>query len=97
MRVSGLACEFETACCRSVVKVAIPQRRGRELPMKAIRRMGVMIAPRFLGNAEGEGPSMCLSDRPDPATGKESDPVPDRRAARSIHWLRPPRWCGLHQ
>ena len=34
------------ACCRSVVKVAIPQRRGSELPMKAIRRSGVMSAPR---------------------------------------------------
>jgi hypothetical protein len=26
-----------TACCKSVVNVAIPQRRGSELPMKAMR------------------------------------------------------------
>jgi hypothetical protein len=31
-----------TACCRSVVKVAMPQRRGNELPMKARRLIGAM-------------------------------------------------------
>jgi hypothetical protein len=30
------------ACCRSVVNVAIPQRRGSELPMKASREIGAM-------------------------------------------------------
>ena len=29
------------ACCRSVVNVAIPQRRGSELPMNAKRRGAV--------------------------------------------------------
>ena len=38
--------EFAIARSRSVVKVAIPQRRGSELPMKAMRRSGVMFAPR---------------------------------------------------
>ena len=31
-----------TACCKSVVKVAMPQRRGSELPTKAMRLMLVM-------------------------------------------------------
>ena len=46
MQVSRFGREFEIARCRSVVKVAIPQRRGSELPMTAMRRSGVMCAPR---------------------------------------------------
>jgi len=34
-----------TALCRSVVNVAMPQRRGKELPMKATRFIWVMGAP----------------------------------------------------
>src|SRR5207248_2975363 len=37
MQVSGADDEWAVACCRSVVKVAIPQRRGNELPMNATR------------------------------------------------------------
>lgn len=33
-----------TAVCRSVVNVAIPQRRGNELPMKATRRKALTVA-----------------------------------------------------
>ena len=40
------ALDAEIACCRSVVKVAIPQRRGSELPMNAIRPDAVTIEPR---------------------------------------------------
>src|SRR5258708_2047876 len=46
MQVSRLGREVDIACCRSVVKVAIPQRRGSELPIMAIRRSGVMSVPR---------------------------------------------------
>src|SRR5580698_1977758 len=45
MAVSTTWPEAAMACCKSVVKVAIPQRRGRELPMKAIRRVGVKLEP----------------------------------------------------
>ncbi len=38
--------EVDIACRRSVVKVAMPQRRGSELPIAAIRRNGVMSVPR---------------------------------------------------
>ena len=45
MQVSRSGRDVDIACCRSVVKVAIPQRRGSELPMKATRRSGVMPVP----------------------------------------------------
>jgi hypothetical protein len=35
MQVSVAGDDFATACCRSVVNVAIPQRRGSELPINA--------------------------------------------------------------
>src|SRR6185503_17415096 len=41
-----------TALCRSVVKVAIPQRRGRELPMNATRLSWVMGACKRLESGE---------------------------------------------
>ncbi len=35
--VSARGSDWEIACCRSVVNVAIPQRRGSELPINARR------------------------------------------------------------
>src|SRR5689334_8022988 len=34
-----------TACCRSLVNVAMPQRRGSEFPMKAMRMDGGTVEP----------------------------------------------------
>ena len=46
-RISGVpGREAATACWRSLVNVAIPQRRGSEFPMNAIRRGGVILDPR---------------------------------------------------
>src|SRR6266496_1606724 len=45
MQVSRFGREVDIACCRSVVKVAIPQRRGSELPMNATRLNWVTIVP----------------------------------------------------
>jgi hypothetical protein len=41
MTLSEWGREAAIACCRSVVNVAIPQRRGSELPMNAKRRGAV--------------------------------------------------------
>jgi len=41
MAVSSPARDLDIACCRSVVNVAIPQRRGSELPMNAKRLGGL--------------------------------------------------------
>src|SRR5258708_1781849 len=46
MQVSRSRCDVDTACCRSVVKVAIPQRRGSELAITAMRASGGMSRPR---------------------------------------------------
>src|SRR5580698_8516218 len=43
MQVSTAGREFAIARTRSVVKVAMPQRRGNELPITAMRRRGVML------------------------------------------------------
>src|SRR5436309_8423736 len=45
MDVSTCAVDAAIACCRSVVNVAIPQRRGSELPMNASRLNWVTLAP----------------------------------------------------
>jgi hypothetical protein len=47
MAVSTLGRALATACCRSVVKVAMPQRRGSELPMKARRLDGLIVLLRI--------------------------------------------------
>ncbi len=51
MQVSTSAHDVAIACCRSVVKVAMPQRRGSELPMNAIRLSWVTVAPPSSGPA----------------------------------------------
>src|SRR6185312_9291428 len=43
MTASALGHDRATACCRSLVKVAIPQRRGSEFPMKARRMDGFTV------------------------------------------------------
>src|SRR5438445_11214032 len=45
--IDVLTCAVDAAiaCCRSVVNVAIPQRRGSELPMNASRLNWVTLAP----------------------------------------------------
>src|SRR4051812_4890775 len=45
MAVSALGRDWATACCKSLVKVAMPQRRGSELPMKASRMDWVTLKP----------------------------------------------------
>src|SRR6185437_16143616 len=45
MQVSTPVGNFAIACCRSLVNVAIPQRRGGELPMKATRSHAVTLVP----------------------------------------------------
>src|ERR1044071_2429505 len=45
MAVSAPGRARATACCRSLVNVAIPQRRGSEFPMNATRMDGVTIVP----------------------------------------------------
>jgi len=46
MAVSKFGRAFAIACCKSVVKVAMPQRRGSELPTKARRLDGLFAARR---------------------------------------------------
>jgi hypothetical protein len=45
MTVSASGRARATACCRSFVNVAIPQRRGSEFPIKATRIDGVTVEP----------------------------------------------------
>src|ERR1700676_2623810 len=45
MQLSTAVGDLATACCRSVVKVAIPQRRGSEFPINASRLSFVVFAP----------------------------------------------------
>src|ERR1700730_14517946 len=45
MALSEISPEAAMACCKSVVNVAIPQRRGSELPMNATRRVGINRPP----------------------------------------------------
>src|SRR5690242_11586455 len=47
MAVSISCRDVATACCRSLVNVAIPQRRGSELPRNARRMEGAMM---YLGD-----------------------------------------------
>jgi len=48
--------DFDIACCRSVVNVAIPQRRGSELPTNAKRRSGLIrTSPEWTGDGPSHG------------------------------------------
>src|SRR5271165_2463116 len=54
MQVSRPGCREAVALLRSVVKVAMPQRRGREFPTKAMRWNSVMSVPPGLWDADLE-------------------------------------------
>ena len=88
MQVSRFGRDVDIACCRSVVKVAIPQRRGNELPITAIRRSGVMsVRPHFQlisgrRRSRRQNPSFALRLL---AAMRPVGPVPDRRSGSSPH------------
>ena len=64
MQVCRFGREFAIARSRSVVKVAMPQRRGNELPISAIRRSVFMHAPRQGLPIVEQGEPPDLRDRP---------------------------------
>src|SRR5206468_2967517 len=90
MQVSRVGRDAEIACCRSVVKVAIPQRRGSELPITAMRRSGVMLVPRQSRLISANGRRTCRqiwSALQRPAAGRQRDQGCSSRGEAS--------WTGL--
>src|ERR1700675_4699642 len=101
MEVSRFGREVDIARSRSVVKVAIPQRRGNELPISAILRSGVTSAPgqglsiaQWLARLEQEDWPMAHLVF---ATRNRPDGPRDMRSKRAVHCRQPRCWCGRRQ
>jgi hypothetical protein len=101
LEVSTSANDVEIACCRSVVKVAIPQRRESEFPMNARRLSWVTVAPPSSGPAnplllgdeavmmKDGGSGNRRSAYRDCVTGSDSAQCPNRPTDLSGRWIQP--------
>src|SRR5258705_11986711 len=96
MQACGFGREVDIARCRSVVNVAIPQRRGNELPITAILRSGVTSAPRR-GLSIAEQPWRLVEQdwsmaRRAAATENRLERLPDRRPGPATRLRRLRCW-----
>src|SRR5258707_626931 len=101
MQVSKFGREFAIARSRSVVKVAMPQRRVNELPITAMRRSGVMSAPRLCAQIaerreELDRQGWVMAHQVF-AAGNRSGGLRDTRSTRPIHCFQPRCWFARSQ